>query len=130
MGSWNLIMLAESDYRFDRELADWFSRRGGAWSGTAGELLASLRTSADAGDSFGPQSSAGLYAHLQSHKQILQSLGVDVFLRHGVPRMVSLRSCQDEQSQQQPPSSTLGIVPEPDRAVEPSSASLSFALFG
>ena len=37
-------MLPESDYRFERELAEWFSRRAGAWSGTASELLASLRT--------------------------------------------------------------------------------------
>jgi hypothetical protein len=116
-------MLPESDYRFDRELAEWFSRRGGAWSGTAGELLASLRISADAGDSFGPQSSAGLYAHLQSHKQVLLSLGVDVLLRHGVPRMVSLRSCQDEQSQRKPPSSTLSIARKSDPAITPSSLS-------
>jgi hypothetical protein len=89
-------MLPESDCRFDRELAEWFSRRGGAWSGTASALLASLGTSASAGGSLSPQSPVELYSHLQSHRQILQSLGVDVVLHNGVPRMVSLRSSRDE----------------------------------
>lgn len=106
-------MLPLSDCRFDRELVDWFSRRGGAWSGTASELLASLGTSTDADSSLSPQSPVGLYTHLQSHRQILQSLGVDVLLHNGVPRMVSLRQCQDE-PQRKPPSSTLDIAGKSD----------------
>jgi hypothetical protein len=98
-------MLPESDCRFDRELVEWFSRRRGAWSGTATALLASLRTSTGAGSSLSPQSPVELYTHLQSHRQILQSLGVDVMLHNGVPRMVSLRSSQDE-PQRKAPSNT------------------------
>lgn len=98
-------MLPESDCRFDRELAEWFSRRGGAWSGTASALLTSLGTSAGAGSSLSPQSSVELYAYLQSHRQILRSLGVDVLLHDGVPRMVSLRSSRDE-PQRKAPSNT------------------------
>ena len=41
------LKMSEPDSRFDLELAEWFSCRGGAWSGTAGELLVSLRTSVD-----------------------------------------------------------------------------------
>ena len=101
-------MLPESDCRFDQDLAEWFSRRGGAWSGTAGELLASLGTSPSVGSGLGPQSSGALYSYLQSHRQILQSLCVDVLLHHGVPRMVSLRSCRDE-PQSKAPSNTSGF---------------------
>jgi hypothetical protein len=94
-------MLPQSDDRLDQELAAWFCLREGAWSGTAAELLASLRTRADADSSLWPHSPRILYAHLQSHMQILRSLGVDVLLHHGLPRMVSLRSCHTGQ----PPSS-------------------------
>ena len=73
-------MLPESDYRFERELAEWFSRRAGAWSGTASELLASLRSKVSQTIASVPNSSDGLYAYLQSHRQVLQSLGVDVLL--------------------------------------------------
>jgi len=102
-------MLPETDCRFDGKLAEWFSRRGGAWSGTAGELLASLRTSADVGNSLRFQSSSELYAHLQSHRQILHSLGVDVLLLYGVPRIVSLRSCRDNHPQKKPPYNAMSI---------------------
>ena len=108
-------MLSQSDCRFDRELAEWFSRRGGAWSGTASELLASLGTSTDADRRLSPQSPIGLYTHLQSHREILQSLGVDVLLHNGVPRMVSLRSYQEE-PQNNSPSSTLDIACKSDPA--------------
>ena len=94
-------MLPQSDDRLDQELAAWFCLREGAWSGTAAELLASLRARADADCSLWPHSPRILYAHLQSHMQILRSLGVDVLLHHGLPRMVSLRSCHTGQ----PPSS-------------------------
>ena len=95
-------MLPQSDDRLDQELAAWFCLREGAWSGTAAELLASLRARADADCSLWPHSPRILYAHLQSHMQILRSLGVDVLLHHGLPRMVSLRSCHTGQRPSSP----------------------------
>jgi hypothetical protein len=89
-------MLPKSDDRFDQELAGWFSLRRGAWYGTATQLLASIGKRSDGDDGLWPQSSRELYAHLESHKRMLQSLGVDVSLLQGVPRMVLLRSCQNE----------------------------------
>ncbi len=110
-------MLSESDFRFDQQLADWFFRRGLAWSGTASELLASLRSSTDAAGSSAPQSSNGLYVHLQSHQQILRSLGVDVSLHSGVPRMVSLRECREE-PQRKPPTNSFRKI---EATIDPSS---------
>lgn len=95
-------MLPQSDDRSDQELAAWFYIREGTWSGTASELLASLRTRADADSSLWPHSPRILYAHLQSHMQILRSLGVDVLLHHGFLRMVSLRSCHTGQAPSSP----------------------------
>ena len=89
-------MLPKSDDRFDQKLAGWFSLRRGAWYGTAAQLLASVGKRSDSDDALWPQSPRALYAHLESHKRMLQSLGVDVSVLHGVPRMVSLRSCQNE----------------------------------
>ena len=97
--------MPESDSRFDVELAEWFSCRGGAWSGTASELLVSLKTSGDNG-TLNSLTSVELYAYLQSHRQRLSSLGVDVFLRNGVPRIVSLRSPQDEPKKTSPSSAS------------------------
>jgi GAF domain len=112
---------------FDVELGEWFSRRGGAWTGTASELLVSLRTSADIDKgSLSSVTSAELYAYLQSHQQRLRSLGVDVFLRNGVPRMVSLRpprgepKSQDEPKRASPPSAS-DVERDSDPAVVPSS---------
>jgi hypothetical protein len=109
-------MLPQSDDRFDQELAGWLSLRGRAWSGTTAELLASLGTRSDVGTSLWPQSPRGLYDHLNSHSQILRSLGVAVLLHHGVPRMVSLRPCQNETPCRKPPSDASDI----DRASDPS----------
>lgn len=106
-------MLPQSDDRLDQELAAWFSLREGAWSGTTTELLASLRTRTDADSSGWPHSQGSLYAHLQSHTQILRSLGVDVLLHHGFPRMVSLRSCHTGQPPLSP-SDTSEIIPASD----------------
>ncbi len=89
-------VLPESDNRFDHELVGWFARHGGVWSGTAAELRAAVKTRVDVSNDWWPQSPRALYAHIESHRQILWSLGVDVSLHHGCPRMVSLRSCQDE----------------------------------
>ena len=95
-------MLPQSDDRLDRELAAWFSVRKGGWSGTAAVLLASLRTVADADGTWSPYSSRMLYAHLESHQHILRSLGMEVVLHHGFPRMVSLRSCETGQTPNSP----------------------------
>lgn len=91
-------VLPESDSRFDHELARWFARQGGDWSGTAAELRAAVKTRVDVSDDWWPQSPRALYAHLESHRQMLWSLGVDVSWHHGYPRMVSLRSCLDEKT--------------------------------
>jgi len=99
----------ESDDRCDQELVGWFALHGGVWSGTASELLAAVRARVDVGDELWPRSSRALYAHLESHRQILRSLGVDVWLRQGYPRMVTLRSCLDEKPATTPASVTSGI---------------------
>jgi hypothetical protein len=103
------IVLPESDIRFDQELVEWFALRGGIWSGTAGELLAAVKTRVEVCSDFWPHSSRALYAHIESHMQILRSLGVEVCLRHGNPRMISLRGCQDEKTARRPPSAAPGF---------------------
>jgi hypothetical protein len=103
------MMLPESDDRFDHEVVRWFTQHGGVWSGTAAELLAAVKTRASVGNDLWPQSGHALYAHMESHMQIFRSLGVEVLLRHGYPRIVSLRSCQDKKPAGRPPSGTSGI---------------------
>ena len=103
----------EPDSRLDVELAEWFSRRAGAWSGTAGELLVSLRTSVDDG-SLSSLTSTALHAYLQSHTQRLRSLGVEVLLQNGIPRRVTLRSPLHE-PQRKSPSSAPNRVRESDQ---------------
>lgn len=93
MSSENREMLAQCDDRLDQELLTWVSQRAGGWSGTAAELLRSLRKM-DPSNSAWPQSPQILYSHLQSQSETLQALGIDVLLRSGLPRMVSLRPCQ------------------------------------
>jgi hypothetical protein len=83
--------------QFDRELVGWFAQHEGVWSGTAGELLAAITPKADVSNDLWPQSQHALYAHLESHEQILRSSGLAVLLPRGVPRMILLRSCRDEQ---------------------------------
>jgi hypothetical protein len=95
--------------RCDQELAEWFAAHGGAWSGTASELLAALRTRVDAGSDFWPMSSRALYARLESHGQVLRSLGLDVLLRDGYPRMITLRPYQNEEPSRTPPVVASGI---------------------
>jgi GAF domain len=108
------IVPPEPDNRCDQELVRWFALHGGVWSGTASELLAAVRTRVDVGNDLWPRSSRALYAHLESHRQILRSLGVDVWLRQGYPRIVTLRSCLDEKPAITPPSVTSGINPTDD----------------
>ncbi len=82
--------------RFNRELGEWFSAHGGVWCGTAAELLAALRPGVDADGDWWPQSASALYDHLDSHRQNLHTLGLAVSQPSGYPRMISIRSCQDE----------------------------------
>lgn len=109
----NTTMLPQSNDRLDQELATWFSQRGGAWSGTAAELLTSVRSGSNLG-SLWPESSRGLYDHLKAHRPMLLSLGVDVLLPHGVPRMVSLRRCPNEFTLSDPPLAASEIDPVSD----------------
>jgi hypothetical protein len=88
--------LEGSDDRFDQELAGWIAQHGGIWSGTAAELLAVIRARVGVANDLWPHSPRALRGHLESHRQILRSLGVDALVRHGYPGMISLRSCQDE----------------------------------
>src|SRR5216683_4572137 len=110
-------MLPQSDDRFDQDLVGWFSRRGGAWSGTAAELLASVRTRSDVDSSLWHQSPRELYAHLEIHRELLRSSGLDVLLHQGVPRMVSLRSCQKKHPPIQPPPDTFDLDRTPDAPI-------------
>jgi GAF domain len=110
-------MPPESDDLFDEELAGWFALHGGAWSGTGSELLTAVRTRVDVGNDLWPQSPRALYAHIESHRQILRSLGMDVWLQPGYPRIISLRSCQDEKPARKPPSGSSGINRTSDPAM-------------
>ena len=83
----NAIALPESDDPVDQELVRWFALHGGGWSGTAAELFAAVK-----------------------NRQILRSLGMDVFLHQGYPRMVSLQSCQDARPTRKPPSGTSRVI--------------------
>jgi hypothetical protein len=89
-------MPTESDDRFDQALAEWFARHQVGWSGTASELLAAVESIANASNDLWPQPVRALYGHLETHRESLHSLGVDVLLYPGFPRMVSLRTCQEE----------------------------------
>ena len=95
--------------RFDQELVGWFAQHGGVWSGTASELLAAVTTRVEIASNFWPRSTREIYAHLESHKQALRSLGVAVSLPRGFPRMISLRSCHDKEPARKPPAGASGI---------------------
>ena len=103
------MVLPASEDSFDQKLVRWLARHGGPWSGTASELLAAVKIGAGVGSDSWPQSHQALYSHIDSHRQILRSLGVEAWLHDGYPRMVSLRSCQDEEPAEKPPSGTSGI---------------------
>jgi len=94
--------MSQSNDRLDQKLARWFAQRGVAWSGTATELLTSIRTGSDPNSTLWPESSRGMYDHLRTHRELLRALGVDVLLSHGVPRMVSLRPCANETTPAKP----------------------------
>jgi GAF domain len=102
-GQLSTVGLPEFDDSFDRELAQWFALRKGVWSGTAAELLAAVQGKPDAGKPSRSQSAHTLYAHLESRRHILRSLGVEVRLHQGLPRMLSLRHCPVGISGKKPP---------------------------
>ena len=108
-------MLTQFDDSFDQALVAWFASRTGVWSGTAAELLTALRTGLDVRRISWPQSPLALYAHLESHRQILRFLGVDVRLHYGSPRMLSLRSCHAEKPEIKSASTPSGISSSPDQ---------------
>jgi hypothetical protein len=117
----SLVALPEFDAAFDRELVEWFALRKGVWSGTAAELLAALRSRPAAGSVAWSQTARTLYAHLESHRHILRSLGVEVGLHHGPPRMLSVRACPVEVSAKKPPASesAVHIPSSPVNAIQP-----------
>ncbi len=96
-------MLPEFDDSFDRELVEWFALRKGVWSGTAAELLAAVQARPDAGKAAWSQAAHTLYVHLESRRHILLSLGVEVRLHQGPPRLLSLRHCPAGISAKKPP---------------------------
>ena len=102
-------MPPESVDRFDVALAGWFAQHPGAWYGTATELIAALKNGADAGTDLWPQHGRAFLSQLESHTRTLRSLGVDVCPHAGLPRMISLRSCQGEKPGKKLPSGTLAI---------------------
>ncbi len=85
----------KEDVFFNQEMVEWFMQRGGVWCGTVTELFAEVKTKLRVEDDL-RQSPAAVYAHIESHREIFHSLGLDVTLRQGYPRMVSLRLRQDE----------------------------------
>jgi hypothetical protein len=95
--------------RFDRELGEWFALHGGVWSGTAAELLAALKAGVEVRNEVWPRSPRALHVHIESHQQILHSLGMAVLLSRGHPRMISIRSCRDEQPESKPASPASSI---------------------
>src|SRR6476646_4022844 len=99
----------ESVDPFDMALAGWFAQHPGAWYGTATELIAAVKNGADAGTDLWPQHGRAFLSQLESHRRTLRSLGVDVCPHAGLPRMISLRSCQGEMPGKKPTSSTLAI---------------------
>ncbi len=110
-------MLPEFDDSFDRELAEWFALRKGVWSGTAAELLAAVQGRPDAGKPSWSQPAHTLYAHLESRRHILRSMGVEVRLHLGPPRMLSLRHCPVGISAKKPPATAAAFHIPPASAV-------------
>ena len=110
-----LTVLPQSEHQFNQELVAWVSRRRGAWTGTASELLASVgKNRCEANNASWPQSSRELYDHLGAHRQMLESLGVCVLLLPGIPRMVSLRSRLNEEPLSKISSDASDIASLPD----------------
>ncbi len=95
--------MPEFDDSFDRKLVEWFAPRKGVWSGTATELLAAVRSGSDTGSLARAQPARTLYAHLESHRHILRSGGIDVRLHQDTPRILSLRHCAVEMPTKKPP---------------------------
>jgi hypothetical protein len=90
------------------DLINWFAEHGCAWFGTVSELLSALITSSTVPRSTLPSSANALFAHLRTHGQALESLGMEVTLNQSCPRMVSLRPSNSRGSEK-----PLPVVNEP-----------------
>ena len=93
----------ESVDRLDRALVKWSALRGGVWSGTATELILAVKAAVDVADDIWPSSASALLAHIESRQQVLRSMGTEFSLTSTYPRMISIRSGQDERPGQKPP---------------------------
>jgi hypothetical protein len=113
-------VLPETDNRFDQELVGWFALHRGDWSGTAAELLAVVKTRVDVSNDLWPQSPRSLYAYMESHTQVFRSWGMAILLPDGYPRLISIRSCQDEKPVEILPSGTAGFNRPSDPQTNPS----------
>jgi hypothetical protein len=102
-----LPVISEPVDQFDRRLGEWFTAHGGVWSGTASELFAAVRTGGEVSNDLWPESPVALYAYIESHQQVLSSLGANVSFSPGHPRMISIRSSR----QGEPPETKLPSGP-------------------
>ncbi len=126
------IVVPDFNDSFDRELAEWFARRNGVWSGTAAELLAATQAESDARSEARPQSVRALYAYFESRGQTLRSFGIDVSLRPGPPRMLSLRPWPAGTLGKKPSSSVLSVPigSDPYASLTPSAEARNSGLAG
>ena len=92
----------ESDDRFDQELAEWLPLHGEIWSGTADELVTAVRSRVNVTSSSWLQSPRELFKRIESHEQVLRSLGVAVSLPPAYPRRIALQSCSVEEAAKVP----------------------------
>jgi hypothetical protein len=105
-------VVSESVDRFDRRLGEWFAVHGGVWSGTASELFAAVRAGVEVSNDLWPRSPGALYAHIESHQQVLYSLGVSVSFPRGHPRMISIRSSRQDEPPETKPRSGPSVTNE------------------
>lgn len=113
-------LASESAHPVDQILVEWFGERG-VWSGTAAELLVALKATVDGTCEWWPSSSKALLGHIESRKEKLRSLGLDVLPPKGYPRMISIRASQHEQPGGTPPLSATANGQE--SPIDPSDAS-------
>lgn len=98
----------------DSALVKWFEASSCVWSGTTGELLRTLITETSVPRHVLPDSPSALYNHLHNRQDILRSLGIDVGISEGTPRMVYIRQCSRSHSNRT-------LVIKPDASQVPSS---------
>lgn len=90
----------------DSALIKWLETRAFVWSGTAGELLRTLMVDSGVSSHVLPASPSALYNHLHNRQEILRSIGIDVAIMNGHPRMLCIRQC-------------LKSLPEPTSLMKP-----------